>query len=194
MQRVYADLHREIAKGHRERGMPPAMAYRVAASQARTIIQRWQAGVPDELVTVGMGSWISKAWKKITKPFKKLGKWTERKIFRPIGKGVKHVMREAEQHIIRPIAHWKYLSTVANIIPGYGQVLSVAIAAGQAARQIHKVQKQTKQAKQAMAAFEKNARTAFFEYNRQVSARGLMPMSFNQFKDALLAQVEGRPF
>ena len=185
MKEIEQSLIREIAQDYMLRGMDYSTALYHAGRMARIIVSRMESGAPEEYWTVGMGLSLKSIVKAVTKPFKQVGKAVSRAV-KDVGHGVEHFAQQIEKHVIRPVAHWQYLSIAANLVPGYGQVLSGLISAAQTARSVYV---NVKDQKKAMREFEQKAGLAYRQYQDEALKRGLQPMSFSQFKDAISQQA-----
>lgn len=195
MKRIEFDLAREMSREYMRRGLDSGTAQYHGARMARIVVSRMESGAPEDYWTVGMDGFFKKLVKTVTKPFKKAASWVEKEVIRPVAHEIERVPRNVEKaveklekEVIRPVAHWKYLSVVANAIPGYGPVISAAISAAQTLNQMEKMRRSASQIKGAEVEFEKQAAIAYREYQEQVLRKNIMPMSFYDFKNALITQ------
>lgn len=191
LSEIRESLFREIYADKRRQGIPDRVALAHSHYLADMIVSRMDRGIPVDMVHVGLGGLsLKKLVRKIVKPFekavKKVGKEIER-VAEKVGEETKRVGHQIEQKIIRPVAHWKYLSYAANLIPGYGTVLSLAVTAAQAGRMIHKSKKELRE-------FEHRSMDAYRMYKMEAERLNLPPLSYEQFKNALLAQAQGQTF
>jgi hypothetical protein len=177
MNEIRFQLIKEATREYIRRGIPPTMAARKAAQDVNLIISRYEAGWDEEMLFVGMDGFFKKLVKAVSKPFKKIGKTVE--------KGVKQFAKQVEKHVIRPVAHWKYLSVVANVIPVVGTALSLAISAAQTARSLYVAKKD---ARKANVDFEQNATIAYSQYKQEIMKRNIQPLSYDQFKQMIVSQ------
>lgn len=193
MKRIQSDLSRAIYREYLRRGMDSGTASYHAANAASLIVSRMESGAPEPYWTAGLDGFFKKLVKSVTKPFKKIGKEIERAgkkvekaVVRPVAHEIARIPVNVEKNIIRPVAHWKYLSVVANIIPGYGQAISAAISAAQTLNNYERMRRATSQQR---GEFEQQAAIAFRQYQEEALKYNLQPMTFDDFKNALMSQA-----
>lgn len=201
MERLGVDLTKAMTAEYMRRGMDPRTAAYHGANLARLVMSRWDAGHRDDMLTVGLDGFFKNLVKAVTKPFKKAAKFVgkkvikpitkgvrqagrqiEKHILKPVGKGTKQLVQQIEKHVVRPVAHWEHLSLVANIVPGYGQVLSGVVAAAQAANTIYSTKRDSKKAEQN---YRMQVQSAYDTYLIEAMKAGVRPLTIGEFQQAI---------